>query len=85
MSEGLAENPYLAARVELEPATVRMQGNESTTEPPGPYNGWVDSDGLSGTEIGLGFGRKAFGCKLLHQSGIHVALVRSNEVRLRSE
>ena len=29
-SEGLAQGPYLAARVEFEPATLQVQGTEST-------------------------------------------------------
>ena len=33
-SEGLAQGPYLAARVGLEPATLRMQSTELTTVPP---------------------------------------------------
>src|SRR6218665_1781751 len=35
-SEGLAQRPYVAARVGFEPATFRTQGTESTTEPPHP-------------------------------------------------
>ena len=35
-SEGLAESPYEAVRVGFEPATLRMEGNELTTEPPHP-------------------------------------------------
>ena len=34
MSEGLAQDPYVATRVGFEPATLRMQGTELTTEPP---------------------------------------------------
>ena len=36
MSEGLAQGPYMAADVGFEPATLRMQGTEHTTEPPRP-------------------------------------------------
>ena len=36
MSEGLAKSPYMAARVGFEPATLRTQGTELTTEPPCP-------------------------------------------------
>ena len=35
-SEGLAQGPYMAARVGFEPATLWTQGNELTTEPPCP-------------------------------------------------
>ena len=34
MSEGLAQGPYLVARVRFEPATLQMQGTELTTKPP---------------------------------------------------
>ena len=34
--EGLAQGPYVAARVAFEPATLRTQGTELTTEPPHP-------------------------------------------------
>ena len=34
MSKGLAQGPYMAARVGFEPATLRTQGTERTTEPP---------------------------------------------------
>ena len=33
-SEGLAQGPYVAARVGFEPATLRTQGTEPTNEPP---------------------------------------------------
>jgi len=33
-SEGLALGPYVAARVGFKSATLRMQGTETTTEPP---------------------------------------------------
>src|SRR6218665_3823865 len=33
VSEGLAQGPYVAARVGFEPATLRMQGTELNTEP----------------------------------------------------
>ena len=36
-SEGLAEGPYVAARVGFEPVTLQIQGIELTTEPLGPY------------------------------------------------
>ena len=36
MSEGLAQDPYMATRVGFEPATLRTQGTEPTTEPPCP-------------------------------------------------
>ena len=36
MSEGLAQGPYVAARVGFEPATIQMQVTELTNEPPGP-------------------------------------------------
>ena len=36
MSEGLAQGPYVAARVEFEPATLQTQSTEPTTEPPCP-------------------------------------------------
>ena len=36
MSEGLAQGPYMAARVGFEPATYRTQGTESTSEPTHP-------------------------------------------------
>ena len=32
-SEELAQGPYVATRVGFEPATLRTQGNELTTEP----------------------------------------------------
>ena len=32
-SEGLAEGPYVATRVGFEPATLRTEGIEPTTEP----------------------------------------------------
>ena len=32
-SEGLAQGPYVAAKMGFEPATLRMQGTELTTEP----------------------------------------------------
>ena len=35
-SEGLAQGPYVAERVEFKPVTLRMQGTEPTTEPPCP-------------------------------------------------
>ena len=34
MSEGLAQGPYVAAKVGFEIATIRTQGTELTTEPP---------------------------------------------------
>ena len=36
MSEGLAQGPYVVARVEFESATLRTQGTELTIEPPRP-------------------------------------------------
>ena len=36
MREGLAQFPYMAASVGIEPATFRTQGTEPTTEPPCP-------------------------------------------------
>ena len=36
MSEGLAQGPYVAARVEFEPATLQIQGTELSTEPQCP-------------------------------------------------
>src|SRR6218665_2562837 len=36
MSEGLAQGPYAAARVEFEPVTLQTQGTEPATEPPYP-------------------------------------------------
>ena len=36
MSEGLAQSPYVAAEVGLEPATLRTQVTEFITEPPCP-------------------------------------------------
>src|SRR6218665_1318946 len=36
VSKGFAQGPYMAAGVGFEPATLRMQGTELTTEPPGP-------------------------------------------------
>ena len=36
MSEGLAQGPYVAARVGFEPMTLRTKGDESTNEPPRP-------------------------------------------------
>ena len=36
MSEGLAQGPYVMARVKFEPATLRTQGTEPTSEPPHP-------------------------------------------------
>ena len=33
-SEGLAQGPYVVARVGFEPVTLLMQGTELTTEPP---------------------------------------------------
>jgi len=36
VSEGLAQGPYVAARVLFEPVTFWMQGTEPTTEPPCP-------------------------------------------------
>ena len=38
MSKGLAQGPYVAARVRFEPATLRTQGTELTTEPPCPLS-----------------------------------------------
>ena len=35
-SEGLAQGPYVAARVEFETETLRTQGTKLTTEPPRP-------------------------------------------------
>ncbi len=35
-SEGLAQGPYVAARVGFEPATFRTQGTKPTTEPACP-------------------------------------------------
>ena len=35
-SEGLTQGSYVAARVGFEPATIRMQGTEPTTEQPHP-------------------------------------------------
>ena len=37
-SEGLAQGPYVSARAEFEPATLRTKGDESTNEPPRPHN-----------------------------------------------
>jgi len=36
MSEGLAQGPYVASRVEFEPAAFLKEGVEPTTEPPSP-------------------------------------------------
>src|SRR6218665_1974849 len=36
VSEGLAQGPYVAARVGFRPATLRTQGTELTAEPPCP-------------------------------------------------
>jgi len=36
MSEGLAQGPYMVAKVGFEPATLQTQGTELTTEPPCP-------------------------------------------------
>ena len=36
LSGGLAQGPYMAARVEFEPATLQTQSTEPTTEPPRP-------------------------------------------------
>jgi len=33
VSEGLSQGPYVAARAGFEPATLRTQGNELSTEP----------------------------------------------------
>ena len=38
-SAGLAQGPYVA-RVGFEPATMRMQGTELTTEPPHPKSSY---------------------------------------------
>ena len=38
MSEGHTQGPYVAARAGFEPATLRMNGVESTNEPPCPAN-----------------------------------------------
>ena len=35
-SAGLAQVPYVAARVGFKPATLRTKGDESTNEPPRP-------------------------------------------------
>ena len=35
-SEGLAQGPYMVARVGFEPATLRMEGIALTTDPPCP-------------------------------------------------
>ena len=37
-SEGVAQGPYVAARVGLEPATLWTKGVETTNEPPCPTN-----------------------------------------------
>ena len=37
-NEGLAQGPYMAARVGFEPTTLRMKGVESTSDPPRPTN-----------------------------------------------
>ena len=46
-SEGLAQGSYVVARVGFGPATLRMQGTESATEPPHPtifvYKSFVGS------------------------------------------
>ena len=34
VSEGLAQGPYVAARVGVEPMTLRMKGVDSTKAPP---------------------------------------------------
>jgi len=34
--EGLATGPYVAARMEFEPATLGTKGTEPNTEPPRP-------------------------------------------------
>ena len=39
VSEGLAQGPYMAARVEVEPMTIRTKGVDSTKAPPRPY--WI--------------------------------------------
>ena len=36
LSEGLAQGPYVAARVGFEPTTLRMKDDELTSEPPHP-------------------------------------------------
>ena len=37
MSEGIAQGPYIAAKVGFEPATLQTQDTELTTEPPHNY------------------------------------------------
>jgi len=39
MIEGLAQGPYMVARVGFGPATFRTQGTEPATEPPRPTIG----------------------------------------------
>jgi len=39
VSEGLAQDPYVAGRMGFEPATLRMEGTVLTTETPGPRIG----------------------------------------------
>ena len=57
MSEGVAQGPYLEARVRFEPATLRTQGTKPTTEPPNPIQGITGIKGLvslmRGAEIEL--------------------------------
>jgi len=36
MSEGLAQGPYMVARVGLKPVTFQTQGTKPSTEPPRP-------------------------------------------------
>ena len=36
VSEGLAQDPYVAARVGIEPTTLRSKGIDSTNAPPRP-------------------------------------------------
>ena len=36
VTEGLAQGPYMEAKVGFEPANFRTQGPETTTEPPCP-------------------------------------------------
>ena len=51
MSEGLAQGPYLVARVGFELATLQTQGTKLTTEPPRPFIDQVLSNNIRGRAV----------------------------------
>ena len=51
MSEGLAQGPYVVARVGFEPAMLGMQGTNPTIEPPRPMHVSTEGSASSSEQL----------------------------------